>query len=428
VLTTLLIISGLIVTALIVRGERRVRSTNPLHGRPDMVHRLAMFDSGPEFVDGKLEHARVVMNGNPHRIVLDDKRDNTYPRYGYWTSPEVPTPFAFTEVVPSWNATTPPDTGVRFQVRVRDARSGAWSPWLYVGQWGRTIIPRAQDRPVVTFARGIVNVDNLVLDRPANAYQVRACLQSFDFDRSVNPSIRRISIAYSGIVHDDQHRARLIEPVEVKENWARDLPVPFRAQGDTPPPLRGQSCSPTSVSMVLAYWGIDRPTRENAAAIYDNEHDLFGNWNRAVQCAAAQGLDGYVTRLHSWDQVKAFIAAGQPLIASINFDRREEFPSALYDDTNGHLIVIRGLAKDGDAIVNDPANREKGNGVIYKADELSRAWFTNAGGVTYIITGKRPPDPSSAIAPATRPAAPATASSDARSESAKTWMSGAQLF
>jgi hypothetical protein len=38
-------------------------------------------------------------------------------------------------------------------------------------------------------------------------------------------------------------------------------------------------------------------------------------------------------------------------------------------------------------ICNDPASKDKGNGVVYKADELARAWFTNAGGVAYVIRG-----------------------------------------
>jgi hypothetical protein len=386
ILTTLLVSGGLLLTIVAVgKPQQDVRSTNPLRGQPERVDRLAMFDTAEKFGDGRLEHVRLDRIG---RIVLDDRRTNTFPRYGYWTSPEVPTPFGFTELIPSWNAMVPPGTGVRFQARVRDARTGRWSPWLYFGQWGRTVAARRQDQPVLTFDRGIVNVDNLVLDRPANAYQLRACLQSFEFDANIVPSLRRFSVTYSGRVPDRRLREQLLEPVKPVGTWARDLAIPFRAQGDTAPPLRGQSCSPTSTTMVMAYFGVDRPTNENALVIYDGEHDIFGNWNRAVQRAAELGLDGWVTRFRDWDQVKAMIAAGQPVIASINFQSRDEFPSALVGPTAGHLIVIRGFTPTGDAIVNDPASREKGNGAIYKADELARAWFTNAGGVAYII---RPP-------------------------------------
>lgn len=122
---------------------------------------------------------------------------------------------------------------------------------------------------------------------------------------------------------------------------------------------------------------------ENALAIYDPENALFGNWNRAIARAGDVGLDGWLTRTRDWDQVKASIAAGQPLIASIAF-REGEFPSNVLNRTGGHLIVVRGLTPEGDAIVNDPASADKGDGVVYVAEELQRAWFGH-GGVTYVI-------------------------------------------
>ena len=69
--------------------------------------------------------------------------------------------------------------------------------------------------------------------------------------------------------------------------------------------------------MVMAYFGADVPTQENALAIYDEEHDMFGNWGRAVQRAGEMGLDAWLQRFRNWDQVKAMIARGQPIVAGI---------------------------------------------------------------------------------------------------------------
>src|SRR6202044_1848419 len=107
---------------------------------------------------------------------------------------------------------------------------------------------------------------------------------------------------------------------------------------------------------------------------WDSEYLLYGNWNRAVARAGALGLDAWVTRFRNWQQVRATLASGQPIIASIRF-KEGEFPSNVQNSTEGHLIVIRGMTAEGDAICNDPANRQRGNHVIYKADELGRAWF-----------------------------------------------------
>jgi hypothetical protein len=332
-------------------------------------------------------------------FALTDQRLKSFPRSGTWTSEIIETAFAFTELIPSWNAAVPHDTGVFFQVKTRDAKDGLWSPWLYIGQWGRTPVTDPLDR-IVSFDHGIVNVDNLTLDSPANAYQIRATLLSFDMNHDANPSIRRMTVSYSGVVDDPEERQKLIKTEKIDGDWARSLPIAYRAQGIEAKPLAGQICSPTSTSMVMAYFGVDLPTQTNALAIYDEDHDMFGNWGRAVQRAGELGLDAWLQRFRNWDQVKAMIARGQPVVAGIKFEKGE-FPSAVLSESAGHLIVIRGFTKDGNVIVNDPGNREKGNGAIYKADELAHAWF-GCGGVGYVIRRPEGAPPAMARIPATQ--------------------------
>jgi hypothetical protein len=186
------------------------------------------------------------------------------------------------------------------------------------------------------------------------------------------------------VVGDARRREDLVTPVAFEHlPSARDIPVPFRAQGSAAKPLRPEICSPTSVSMVLQYLGFDRPTEENALGIYDAEYDLFGNWSRAVAWAGQNGFDGWLTRFRNWDQVRATLASGQPIIASIRF-KKGQCPSFVMSETAGHLIVIRGFTSGGDFIVNDPASKDKGNGAVYKAADLSKAWLDH-GGVGYIL-------------------------------------------
>jgi hypothetical protein len=249
---------------------------------------------------------------------------------------------------------------------------------LYFQSWGKTLTP--PDR-VNKFPGGEVAVDILELKTAATAYQVRVTLQSFAHDTSTTPVLRRVSVCYSGDTGTPPTRETLSQGI----SWARDLQVPFRPQGDAsvPRPLWSQICSPTSMTMVMAYYGIDLPTLANAEAIFDPHYDLFGNWGRAVSRAGEQGLDAYLIRVRTLDDAKRYIAEGVPLIASIRF-KKGEVEGFLYPQTAGHLIVIRGFTPEGDAIVNDPASREKGNGVIYKAAELEKAWF-RPGGVAYVV-------------------------------------------
>ena len=70
--------------------------------------------------------------------------------------PGTATAFAFTELLPSWNVATPPETGLRLDVRVRSVRGQKWSPWLYLGSWGKT---PAADKKVLTCRQGQVWLD-----------------------------------------------------------------------------------------------------------------------------------------------------------------------------------------------------------------------------------------------------------------------------
>jgi len=345
---------------------------NRLKDRPGMADRLIMLERAGDWERG--EKKFIAVSGD--FISMSGGGEKDYPRQGTWTSPEFQLEMPSSEFVPSWNGSVPANCGVRLELRT--ARRGDWSPWLYFGSWGR--VPQIEK--TTSFDDGEVFIDNLILHRSATAVQIRALLFSYEMDNRVSPQIRRIALSYSGYAPQMAERDLASIKLE-KSQWASDLKVPFRTQKDAPPALANQICSPTSVSMVMQYWGVNRPTVENALAIYDSEYDLFGNWARAVQRAGELGLDGWLQRFRHWEQVKEQIARGQPVIASIAF-RKGEFDSAVISRTNGHLIVIRGFTENGDVIVNDPANREKGEGAVYKADELARAWFGH-GGVGYVI-------------------------------------------
>lgn len=319
-----------------------------------------------------------------------EKIDTSYPRIGVWTGAEEMTAFGFTELLATFNVLTPGRTGAVLEYRVRmegvdgatGGDGGGWSPWMYVQSWGKTLTPVGR---VNEFEGGKVEVDILELKRAAKGYQVRVTLQSFEHDAAVTPVLRRVSVCYSGEKGADTGTEAARETLGAGVEWARDLKVPFRPQGaaSVPRALWSQICSPTSMTMVMAYYGVDLPTLENAEAIYDPHYDMFGNWGRAVSRAGEQGLDSYLVRIRSLEDAKRYIAEGVPLIASIRF-KKGEVEGFLYPQTAGHLIVIRGFTPEGDAIVNDPASREKGDGVVYKAAELEKAWF-RPGGVAYVV-------------------------------------------
>lgn len=365
-----------------------VASVAPAEPAPPKVwtDRVEHVDTAEAFAAGKLEGALASQGG----ITLAPT-DRGYPVEGTWTGPEVTTPIAFTELMATFNLTVGPESGGILEVRVRTAgdsdgaEGGGWSPWMYMQSWGKTLSLVGRTN---RFEHGKVAVDILELTRPATAYQVRVRLQSFDYDPASFPLLRRVSVCYSGQVSADDLPSGPLP----KELWARDLRVPFRPQGDPaiPRALWSQICSPTCVAMVMQHHGVERSTLDAARTIFDPHYDLFGNWGRAVSFAAEHGLDAYLTRIRSLEAAKSYIAQGIPLIISVRF-RKGDVEGFLYEQTAGHLIVLRGFTDDGDAIINDPASREKGDGVVYKAAELEKAWFGNAagtsgsGGVAYVL-------------------------------------------
>jgi hypothetical protein len=340
----------------------------------------------------------------PARITLDNKRQKGYPRDGTWSSRQIRTEFPITELLPSWNVITPEQTGVVFHVRTRDQATARWSPWLHIGQWGRVNDKSSVGR----CAFGYIDDDTLKLNRPADMYELRATLQSFGRSLKLTPAIRRITVAYSGPGENSAWaRATTPDPGPV-ERWARDIPVPFITQQHNDFAVTGMTCSPTSVSMVLNYHGIHCPTMENVLATWDDHNEMFGNWANNTQRASELGMDAWLQRFRNWDQVKAMIAQGQPVVASIMFEKGT-YPDHPYDDsTGGHLIVIRGFKPDGTVIVNDPGTR-KGEATLWPAGGLVHAWFGH-GGVGYVIRKPARPLPTELVktypttAPATAPA------------------------
>lgn len=363
-------------------STRPARDENP----PGIVDKLVQIEDADSWSDATLENVNVHPD-DPARIELG-YRQAAFPRIGTWTQSPVDTDFPFTELIASFNPTTPPNTGIVLEMRVE--QDGVWSPWVFLQSWGKTLTPPER---TTKWDAGRVSIDTLVLDKPAAKYQARLTLSSFDTDtKFARPAVRRLSVCYSGVVTDEKKREKILKDINgpttqpsVADDWVRDLPVPFRGQGDSknPKAIRKLICSPTSTSMVLQYYGIDRTTLENAAAIYDPQYDMYGNWGRACARAGELGLDAYLTRFRDWDKVHRMIARGVPVIASIRF-RKGEVKGLLYEFTKGHLLVIRGFKPDGSVIVNDPARKDQGNGVVYPAAELAKAWF-NHGGVGYVI-------------------------------------------
>ena len=80
-------------------------------------------------------------------------------------------------VTTAFGATATPgdDTGVTLEIRVKQGET--WSPWLFMQSWGRVVFPPTR---TIKFDGGAVDIDEITLTKPADAYQCRIGLIAFN--------------------------------------------------------------------------------------------------------------------------------------------------------------------------------------------------------------------------------------------------------
>ena len=140
-------------------------------------------------------------------------------------------------------------------------------------------------------------------------------------------------------------------------------------------------CAPASLAMLLAYraYPIDLPVV--AREVFDGRYGGTGNWAFNVAFAGLLGFRGAVLHLRDLAHAHAFLADDIPLALSISWER-DELPEAPLPASAGHLLVLRGIDANGDALVNDPARPNVL--ATYPRAAFERAWLSH-GGIAFAI-------------------------------------------
>jgi hypothetical protein len=309
--------------------------------------------------------------------------------WGWTTSPVYDTALPFDTLIPSWEAVTPAGTWIELEVRVRSADS--WTAWFNMGVWASetTTVWRhsvdGQWNGAWEVQTDTLQSEELVF---ADAYQYRLTL--FTEQGGTSPLVRGVYMTVSDSYRHGENLGRVGSGL-----GGRELEVPARSQ--TVYPDGGEAwCSPTSISMVMAYWAdvtgdpnLDQPVPVVAAGTYDYVYQGWGNWPFNTAYASAYGLKAKVLRFSSIEQVESWIEMGIPVIASIGWDNsyaEQQLSGAPLTWSNGHLLVIRGFDTSGNVLVNDPAGSDDSQvRRVYNRDEFARAWFSGSGGVVYLV-------------------------------------------
>ncbi|MDP2314949.1 MAG: C39 family peptidase [Pseudomonadota bacterium] len=304
--------------------------------------------------------------------------------YGSFTSETLEPGIAFDGVVPSWNAATPAGTWISIQVQARVG--GTWTAWYRLGVWASgdgTVDRHSFDGE--SDASGEVWTDTVALDTPADAVRIRATL--FSEDGVTSPTLTRLALAFA-----DTGAGRGTDAGG--EAWGTALDVPARSQMVFD---AGEAwCSPTSTSMLLAWWAdrtgsADVTVPEAADGTWDHTYEGNGNWPFNVAYAATFGLAGEVAWFDAIDDLEPWLAAGVPVAISAAWSAGE-LDNAPISSTAGHLLVVTGFTDDGDVRVNDPASAsDAAVPRTYDRRQIEAAWLGGSGGVVYLVwAGERP--------------------------------------
>ncbi|MBA4541443.1 MULTISPECIES: C39 family peptidase [Thermoactinomyces] len=298
--------------------------------------------------------------------------------YGQWTSPVIKK--TFLEAIASWQANTP--TGTWSEVELRSRVDGKWTKWYSMGVWlqGDTPFKRHSVNGQGD-ANGTVATDTLILKKTATAVQARITL--FTTDPMLTPDFRSLGITFA----NGSDRPGIVPGTGL----VSDLDVPLRSQMVFPD--GGEAwCSPTSTSMVMAYWArvMNRPEWNRTVpdvvnGVWDYVYDGAGNWPFNTAYAASLGLEGKVIRVSSLAELERWTTAGVPVIVSIAY-KPGELDHTPIPSSNGHLLVIRGFDQNGNVLTNDPAAPSDDQvRITYDRTQFESVFLKHSNGTAYLI-------------------------------------------
>lgn len=270
-------------------------------------------------------------------------------------------PFPTNWAVASWNLDEPTGTGFRTEVRAFNGSS--YTAWYEIRRDG-TIPGGIPRKKYDTY--GSIGADTLYLNTTWSRLEYRVTLYSNTV--GVTPTLRLMSLCYADTT-------TLIGYNELPAPGSTtSLSVPWRSQMVVPG-IGGVICGPTSMSMALAYNGCNLDTAVVAADCYDDYSKIYGNWPCICQGAAKHGFKAYFSRANNQQPLRDHLAKGYPVEFGMAYNSRELSNSPI-DSTDGHLVLVVGIAANGDYICNDPASYSSAyDHVVYNRNEIANVWL-----------------------------------------------------
>lgn len=286
-----------------------------------------------------------------------------------FVSKPIKTPFDFDSLVPSINLIyKSKDAAVLVQVAIKT--ENGWSEFYKLFYLSKN------------YKKTFSDLKDKFISRQADTILPRTKASAFKLQITVLGQAK-INLITAALTNKNiKHNTELsLESLGVKDI---ELPVkPLSQKEYKVKSLRNEICSPTSLTMALNYFGKKVSLDEVIKGVFDSGAKIYGTWPLNTAYAGELGLKCCVTRCASLAQAEAEIYQGRPLVISIEF-KNGELKNAPVKQTEGHLILLCGLDKNGDFIAIDPAAKTAQTARrIYSRKDLAKVWLKNKRGVAY---------------------------------------------
>ena len=230
--------------------------------------------------------------------------------------------------------------------------------------------------PIGSFVGAAASAENEAVAAEIDLWRIRTPLQA----ATLHLCVQGVAPTASALLSVSVRRKGAV-PVPTLTNRDTALAVPPQSQMVLRPELASHVCSPTSVAMLLAYYGHGADIYDVIAEARHQPSGLYGVWPANIHAAARRGLLGYLLHFPSWAAARALLDAGFPIVASVRYEVGELSRAAI-ERTSGHLLVVRGCAGDM-VLVNDPAAKDEVSRA-YDLAEFCKVWLERSA-VGYVL-------------------------------------------
>ena len=253
----------------------------------------------------------------------------------------------FRELILSWEAETPGESQLEFIVRPAVSQERVYNMGVWSASAKRTSVNDQKDE------LGEVQTDILILREDCITFRVDVRLMATE---NAKPKLKKL---YAILTPATPVESGLMGN---RAAWGKLIDAPKKAQMDYP---GGQSlCSPTSVSMIVNHWGLQKNVPawiQDVPDVQKGVHDPgwggTGNWPfNTAYASSLPGMQGFITRLRGIEDLEHWIVAGVPVATSVSYSLLKGEPKRRAND--GHLVVLVGFTQTGDPIFNDPGRKE----------------------------------------------------------------------